>query len=192
MIPPLFERREITIRPGETIAPDSDWDDAIVVVEEGEIELVGRHGATLRVEPRRRALGQRCGVALVAQPGRRIDSPLGGATGTISAVCLNCLSTAEAAIAQTVFLGYVVKDPVHRALARAGLVGAPDPAARDARTVAFLTSLDLDPVEILGRDRVDAAAASIAPQRAPIRWRLRSRLASSARPIGSHSLLTAQ
>ncbi len=49
MIPPLFERREITIPPGETIAPDSDWDDAIVVVEEGEIEVVGRHGATLRV-----------------------------------------------------------------------------------------------------------------------------------------------
>ena len=106
-------------------------------------------------------------------------------------MCLNCLSTAEAAIAQTMFLGYVVKDPVHRALARAGLVGAPDPAARDARTVAFLTSLDLDPVEILGRDRVDAAAAAVT-QPTPVRWRLRSRLASSARPIGSHSLLTAQ
>jgi hypothetical protein len=105
-------------------------------------------------------------------------------------VCLNCLSTAEAAIAQTAFLGYVVKDPVHRVLARAGLVGAPDRAARDARTVAFLTSLDLDPVEILGRERVTAAASAV--QRTPIRWRSRSRRAFSALPIGSHSLLTAQ
>jgi hypothetical protein len=106
---------------------------------------------------------------------------------------MNCLSTAEAAIAQTMFVGYVVKEPVHRALARAGFVGAPDPAARDARTIAFLSSLDLDPVEILGRERVDAAAGSVAAaQRTPIRWRSRSRLAASALPIGSHSLLTAQ
>ena len=101
---------------------------------------------------------------------------------------MNCLSTAEAVIAQTAFLGYVVKDPMHRALARAGFVGAPDPAARDARTIAFLTSLDLDAVAILGTARVRAAAA----QPAPMRWRSRSRLAASARPIGSHSLLTAQ
>jgi hypothetical protein len=105
---------------------------------------------------------------------------------------MNCLSTAEAAIAQTMFVGYVVKEPVHRALARAGFVGAPDPAARDARTIAFLSSLDLDPVEILGRERVDAAASVAAAQRTPIRWRSRSRLAASALPIGSHSLLTAQ
>ena len=39
---PPFERREVTIPPGRDIAPDSDWDGAIVVVEEGEVELVGR------------------------------------------------------------------------------------------------------------------------------------------------------
>ena len=88
---------------------------------------------------------------------------------------MNCLSTAEAAIAQTIFLGYVAKDPLHRALARIGLVRVPGSRSRvDARTVAFLTSLDLDAVAILGRARVGGAAAGAAvPQPAPIRWRSR-------------------
>ena len=134
MIRPPFERIEITIPPGESIAPSSCWDDAIVVVEEGDVELVGPHGATLRVG---------CGGVLwLSDVSVRNGGPnrpcCRSCTGTIAGVCMNCLSTAEAAIAQTAFLGYVVKDPVHRALARAGLVGAPDPAARDARTIAFL------------------------------------------------------
>jgi hypothetical protein len=108
-------------------------------------------------------------------------------------MCTNCLSTAETAIAGAAFAGYVAKPHLHRALARLGVVHAPDPVAHDVTTVAFLRSLDLDPVEILGADAVAAAAAWVAPaQPAPVVAAVRSRLARSARPIGSQSLLTAK
>jgi hypothetical protein len=110
-------------------------------------------------------------------------------------MCLNCLSTAEAAVCQVAFVGYVIKEPVHRALAQLGLVDEPDPVARDVRTVAFLRQLDLDPVAILGADAVVAADNWVpvpVPRRQPTGWRSRWRLAASARPIGSHSLITAQ
>ena len=58
-------------------------------------------------------------------------------------------------------------------------------------TVAFLRSLDLDPVEVLGADVVAAAAAWTAPQPAAGLAGLARRFAS-ARPIGSQSLLTTQ
>ena len=101
-------------------------------------------------------------------------------------MCLNCVSTAEAIAIQGAFVGYVVKAPVHRMLARAGLAPEPDPVAHDVRTVAFLRSLELDPVEILGADAVAAAEAWVP---AP---RLSHGARASARPIGSHSLLSAQ
>lgn len=105
-------------------------------------------------------------------------------------MCVNCLTNAEAAFAAVAFAGYVVKNPVHRALAQAGLAPDPDPVAHDVRTVAFLRGLDLDPVEVLGADVV-AQAESWTPDTSwvPFRDRLR---AASARPIGSHSLITAQ
>jgi hypothetical protein len=74
-------------------------------------------------------------------------------------MCMNCVSTAEAIAIQGAFVAYAVKNPVHRMLARAGLAPEPDPVAHDVRTVAFLRSLDLDPVEILGADTVAAAEA---------------------------------
>jgi hypothetical protein len=92
-------------------------------------------------------------------------------------MCLNCVSTAEAIAIQGAFVGYVVKAPVHRMLARAGLAPEPDPVAHDVRTVAFLRSLDLDPVEILGADVVAAAAAWV-PETRP----QRARVAISVRP----------
>jgi hypothetical protein len=50
VIDPPFERHEVTIAPGERIAAlDDDWTDALVVVEEGQVELVGRHGARLHI-----------------------------------------------------------------------------------------------------------------------------------------------
>ena len=50
VVRPPFERHEVTIAPGERIAAlDGEWTDAIVVVEEGEVELVGRQGGTLRI-----------------------------------------------------------------------------------------------------------------------------------------------
>ena len=106
---------------------------------------------------------------------------------------MNCLSTAEAAVCQVAFIGYAVKDPVHRLIARWGVVAEPDVVGRDVRTIAFLRSLDLDPAEVLGADVVEAAAAWVPSGRRQVtgsasRWRL----AASARPIGSQSLLTAQ
>jgi hypothetical protein len=83
---------------------------------------------------------------------------------------MNCLSTGETVVAQAAIVGYVLKAPVHRALARAGLVAEPDPVAHDVRTVAFLRSLDLDPVEILGREAVAAAEAWVPTPRLQPAW----------------------
>ena len=80
----------------------------------------------------------------------------------------------------------LAKAPLHAVLARAGVLAAPDPVARDARTVAFLRQLDLDPGPVLGDAvvaRADAwsrtKAATAAPQ---VRVR-------SLRPIGSQMRL---
>jgi hypothetical protein len=103
-------------------------------------------------------------------------------------MCVNCLSTAEVVAGNVAVTAAVLKAPVHRILADLGVVAAPDPVARDVRTVAFLRQLDLDPVEILGAEVVATAdrwVASGAHER-------RTRAAASARPIGSHSLLAAQ
>ncbi|MGH9212920.1 MAG: hypothetical protein ACRD2C_19950 [Acidimicrobiales bacterium] len=103
-------------------------------------------------------------------------------------MCVNCLSTAEVVAGNVAVTVAVLKAPVHRMLADMGLVAAPDPVARDARTVAFLRQIELDPVEVLGADVVDAAD----------RWargggyERRTRAAASARPIGSHSRLALQ
>ena len=104
-------------------------------------------------------------------------------------MCVNCLSTAEVVAGNVAVTAAVLKAPVHRMLADLGFVAPPDLVARDARTVAFLRQLDLDPVEILGADVVDAADRWVAAGAGQER---RTRAASSARPIGSHSLATAQ
>ena len=107
-------------------------------------------------------------------------------------MCTNCVSAAEAAIVQAAFVGYVMKGSVERALARCGF-DVPDPITRDVRTIAFLRSLELDPVPILGAEIVTTADRWVpAERRQPTGVRSRRRLASSALPIGSHSLLTAQ
>ena len=83
--------------------------------------------------------------------------------------------------------GYVLKPSVQRCLARAGLAPAPDPVARDVRTVAFLRALDLDPVEVLGADVV-AQSESWVPDTSWVP--IGARFAASARPMRSHSLNT--
>jgi hypothetical protein len=98
-------------------------------------------------------------------------------------MCVSCVSTTEAALAQVGLAAAVLKAPVHRMLAAAGVVGAPDPVRRDVRTVAFLRSLDLDPVEVLGIDAVSAADAWVPAPYVPL---------PAGLPIRSHSLLTAQ
>jgi hypothetical protein len=102
-------------------------------------------------------------------------------------MCVNCISHTEFVLAHAGLAAAVLKAPVHRALADLGLVDAPDPVKRDVQTISFLRSLDLDPVEILGQDAVDAAAAwTPAPQE-----RRALAAAFSARPMGSHSALAA-
>lgn len=101
-------------------------------------------------------------------------------------MCVNCLSTAEVVAAQAAFAVYALEPPIRRRMAKLGLVAERDRIAHDVRTVAFLRNLDLDPVEILGRDVVDAAAAWT-PQPAFERRRFRS-----AAPIGSHTRLALQ
>lgn len=98
-------------------------------------------------------------------------------------MCVSCVSTTEAALAQAGLVAAIVKAPVHRMLASAGVVRAPDFVRRDVRTVAFLRSLELDPVEVLGADAVAAADAWVPPPYVP---------RGVALPIRSHSLLTAQ
>ncbi len=93
------------------------------------------------------------------------------------------MSSTEVVIGQLGLAAAVLKAPVHRLLADAGIVAPIDPVKRDVRTVGFLRALDLDPVEILG---ADAVAAADAWQPLPYEPR------RSARPIGSQSLLTAQ
>jgi hypothetical protein len=106
---------------------------------------------------------------------------------------MNCVSTGEAAIAQGALIAYALKSPVHRWLARKGVVANPDPVRRDVRTIAFLRSLDLDPIEILGPDVVTAAVAWIPSGPVQLTGSVRRwRLAASALPIGSHSLITTQ
>lgn len=103
-------------------------------------------------------------------------------------MCVNCLSNAEIVAGNVAVTAAVLKAPVHRMLADLGVVAPPDPVARDARTVAFLRNLDLDPVEILGGSVVDAADRWVAAGG----HERRARAAASARPIGSHSLPATQ
>ena len=86
-------------------------------------------------------------------------------------------------MAQAGLAAAVLRAPVHRLLASAGVVAPIDPVRRDVRTVAFLRSLDLDPVDVLGAEVVAAADAWVP---APYERR------RSALPIGSHSLLITQ
>lgn len=102
---------------------------------------------------------------------------------TVVGVCMSCVSTTEVVVGQVGLAAAVLRGPVHNLLANVGVVPPVDLVKRDVRTVAFLRSLDLDPVEVLGSDVVAAADAWVPVSYVPRRWAL---------PIGSQSLLTAQ
>jgi hypothetical protein len=72
-------------------------------------------------------------------------------------MCANCLSTFDVVVSQALFAGAVLKRPVQDRLAAAGLVRPFDQLGEHAQTVSFLRSLDLDPVEILGAEVVEAS-----------------------------------
>lgn len=96
---------------------------------------------------------------------------------------MGCVTTFDSLAGSLGVVAAVAHRPVRTLLERAELVAPVDLVGRDARTVAFLRSLDLDPVEILGRDVVEAADAWVPSVYVPRRW---------ARPMPSHSLLTVQ
>jgi hypothetical protein len=100
-------------------------------------------------------------------------------------MCGQCLSNAEAVAAGLVLAVAALKDPVHARLADAGVVPPIDYVGRDARTVSFLRSLDLDPVEILGAEVVAAADRWVRPEPVYVGWR-------SFLPIGSQRRLAVQ
>jgi hypothetical protein len=100
-------------------------------------------------------------------------------------MCVSCVSTSEQVVAQAALAVAVLRGPLHRRLAAAGVVAPPDPVGRDARTVGFLRALDLDPVAVLGAQVVEQADAWVAPARQARAWRW-------LRPIGSQSLLSTQ
>ena len=84
----------------------------------------------------------------------------------------NCLSQAEAALSGIAVFGYVA----------ASALQLTDSLKHDTWTVTFLTSLDLDPVAVLGAEAVAKAAAY-----EPIAVTHGSR-----RPIRSHSFAMAK
>lgn len=103
-------------------------------------------------------------------------------------MCVNCISHSEQVVAQAAWAVALFRDPAHRFLADLGLVDAPLPVARDARTVSFLRALDLDADDVLGTDMVAAADAWVAAgQPRPSRSRMRA--LASARPMRSHIAL---
>jgi hypothetical protein len=77
-------------------------------------------------------------------------------------MCANCVTKADAVVAAVGFGAYVLKGPVEDGLIGLGLLPEKHPLAVEMRTVSFLRDLDLDPVEILGADTVDAADRALA------------------------------
>lgn len=113
--------------------------------------------------------------------------------GYALAMCANCVNTADVLAAQAMLAAALLKAPVHRALASIGAVVEPHEIARDARTVSFLRSLELDPDAMLGADVVGNADRWVATGGyEALEARRLARKRSWARPIGSHRRLAPQ
>ena len=103
------------------------------------------------------------------------------------------MSNAEFAVANAALIAAALKGPVHRAMASVGLATEPLAVAGDARTIAFLRALELDPVVSLGAPAVTAADDWVAlGGYERLEDERRARAASWARPIGSHRRFSAQ
>lgn len=102
-------------------------------------------------------------------------------------MCVNCLTQAEVAAANIAVTAAVLRAPVHRLLADLDLVSPPDHVARDVRTVAFLRSLAVDPVAVLGADvvaRADARTAAGAGASSSADGAVAGRQADAGIPVG--------
>ncbi len=103
------------------------------------------------------------------------------------------MTNTEFAVANAALIAAALKGPVHRALATVGLATEPLAVARDARTIAFLRSPELDPADSLGAPAVTAADEWVAlGGYERLEDERRARAASWARPIGSHRRLAPQ
>jgi hypothetical protein len=108
-------------------------------------------------------------------------------------MCAQCMTNTEFAVANAALIAAALKGPVHRVLASAGLATEPVAVARDARTISFLRSLDLDPADSLGEPAVTAADEWVAlGGYERLEDERRARAASWARPIGSHRRMAPQ
>jgi hypothetical protein len=96
-------------------------------------------------------------------------------------MCANCFSTTEFVVSSAALVAVAAHRPVRRALAATGIVPEPHPRAADIRTVAFLRSLDLDPVAILGAEVTASADAATAWDPAPAYTRGRGSMRSQRR-----------
>jgi hypothetical protein len=104
------------------------------------------------------------------------------------------MSNAEFVVANCALVAAALKGPVHRALASVGVVNEPLLVARDANTIAFLRSLELDPTGSFDAEIVTAADGWVAGggyERLDGARRARA-AALWARPIGSHRRLAVQ
>lgn len=87
-------------------------------------------------------------------------------------MCANCFSKLEVVVGQIAGAAVLLKRPTQDFLAELGVVAPYDELGELAHTVSFLRALDLDAVEILGADAVDAAATwTTAPQRRQFAFR---------------------
>jgi hypothetical protein len=100
-------------------------------------------------------------------------------------MCVNCLSQSEAVVAQSALVAMLVREPIHHLLAELGVVDAPSYVARDAHTVSFLRSLDLDADAVLGAPAVAAADSWVAAGRPR---KTRARAWASARRLDDLAL----
>lgn len=103
------------------------------------------------------------------------------------------MTNTEFAVANAALIAAALKGPVHRTFSSAGLAKEPVAVARDARTVDFLRALDLDPADSLGAPAVMAADEWVAlGGYERLEDERRARVASWARPIGSHRRMAPQ
>jgi hypothetical protein len=77
-------------------------------------------------------------------------------------MCANCVSRFDVIVGTIGFGAYVFKEPLREGLVAAGVLPEAHPLASDMRTVTFLRDLDLDPVEILGRQVTERADRALA------------------------------
>jgi hypothetical protein len=103
-------------------------------------------------------------------------------------MCANCVSRFDAAVGVAAIGAFLFKEPVHDGLVGLGLAPERHPLAKDMRAVNFLRDLDLDPVAILGDEKVAAVdTAQAFPQPRVYRRTFRDALTMLFFPLSAAS-----